>query len=105
MTIDDYLFAAQSTFTPERARGKHVVIQYEFSGKQTGICHLIIADGSIQAGHGPHPTPTATVATDFSLWMRILAYDLDPLLAYQEGLYTVTGDLETLMEADAWFAR
>jgi hypothetical protein len=45
------------------------------------------------------------VTTDFDLWLRIVAYHIDPLMAYQEGLFAVEGDVELLLEVDSWFAR
>lgn len=105
MTIADYLHMMERTFVPERADGKHVVFQYVFSGRESGICHAAIDCSTLRTGMGPHPAPTATVCVDFDLWMRILSYKTDGLLAYQDGAYSVIGDVETLMEGDTWFRR
>lgn len=105
MTIDDYLRIMERSFVPERAAGKCVVFQYVFSGSNAGVCHAVIAGGAVRTGMGPHPAPTATVCVDFDLWMRILSYETDGLLAYQDGAYSVIGDVETLMEGDMWFRR
>ena len=104
-TIDEYLAAMQATFLAERARGAHAVLQYTFTGSQTGGCYAIIEDGTLQVSRGTHPAPTATVTVDFDLWMRILAYEVDGLLAAEDGLYTASGDLEMLMISDTWFRR
>jgi hypothetical protein len=37
--------------------------------------------------------------------MRIMAYELDGLLAYQDGLFSADGDIEALLESDSWFVR
>lgn len=103
MTIEDYLRLMEQSFLPERTLDKHAVFQYVFSGSNTGICHAVIDRGTLRTGLGPHPAPTATVCVDFDLWMRILSYETDGLLAYQEGAYSVIGDGETLMEGDTWF--
>jgi len=105
MTIEEYLRAMETNFSPERTYGKSAVIQYQFTGSQTGTCHAIIENGTLHTAQGPHPAPTATVISDFDVWMRVMAYRQDPLLAYQEGCYQVVGDLETLMESDSWFPR
>ena len=105
MSIEGYLRAMQATFVPEKARGRRAVLQYTFTGCLQGACHAVIEDGTITTCLGPHPAPTAAVTCDFDLWMRILAYEEDGLLAYQAGRYTVEGDFETLMESDTWFAR
>lgn len=105
MTIEGYLRTMQDTFCPERALGRNAVLQYHFTGSQVGACYAVVADGTLQIGLGEHASPTATVTADFDLWMRILAYEEDGLLAYQNGNYTVSGDMETLMDSDAWFVR
>lgn len=104
-TIDDYLKAMQASFVPENARGAHAVLQYQFTGRQTGACHAIVEDGTLRVARGTHPAPTATVTVDFDLWMRILAYEVDGLLAAEDGAYQAEGDLETLIESDTWFRR
>lgn len=105
MTIAGYLAMMERTFVPERANDKHAVFQYVFSGRESGICHAVVDGGTLRTGMGPHPAPTATVCVDFDLWMRILSYKTDGLLAYQDGAYTVMGEVETLMEGDTWFRR
>jgi putative sterol carrier protein len=104
-TIDEYLAAMQVAFVPDKARGAHAVLQYHFTGSQSGACYAVIEDGTLQVARGAHPAPSATVTVDFDLWMRILAYEVDGLLAFQDGLYTAEGDVETLMISDTWFRR
>lgn len=105
MTIEDYLRTMEATFSPVRARGRRAVLQYHFTGSREGDCYAVVEDGTLRVALGEHPAPTAAVVTDFDLWMRILSYEEDALLAYEDGKYTVTGDVETLMDADVWFVR
>ena len=105
MTIDDYMGMLRGSFQPDRARHAHAVIQYEFSGRQAGVCHAVVDAGALQVACGPHPQPTATVRTDFDLWLRIVSYEEDALLLYQDGAYNIDGDVEALMVADSWFKR
>ncbi|HLZ22763.1 MAG TPA: SCP2 sterol-binding domain-containing protein [Ktedonobacterales bacterium] len=105
MTIDEYMGMLRGSFQQDRARDAHVVIQYEFSGSQEGVCHAVVDAGALQVACGPHPHPTATVRADFDLWLRIVSYQEDGLLLYQNGTYSVEGDVEALMIADSWFKR
>lgn len=105
ITIDEYLTMLRRSFQPERARDAHAVFQYEFSGSQEGVCHIIVDAGTLHTARGPHPHPLATVRADFDLWLRTVTYQEDPLLLYQAGVYSVTGDVEALMIADTWFKR
>lgn len=104
-SIDEYLHALESGFLPAAAGGRSLVLQYEFTGSQQGVCHAVIAAGAIQVAHGPHPAPSVVVHSDFDLWMRIIRHDIDGLMAYQDGLYSVEGDSLALMDSDLWFER
>ena len=104
-SIDDYLRAMQMSFVPAAAGDRSAVLQYDFTGREQGVCHAVIAAGAITVAHGPHPSPTAVVHADFDLWLKIVAHDVDGLIAYQDGLYTVEGDFLALMDSDVWFAR
>ena len=104
-TIDDYMRLARQSFLPERARGRNAVLQYHFTGRVTESCYVQLEDGALLVAQGTHPHPTATVRVDFDLWLRILSYQVDGLMAYQAGEYQVEGDLETLIESDTWFHR
>lgn len=104
-TIDDYLRALQHLCAPERARGKHFILQFEFSGSQSGPAYAVVEDATLQVAHGVHPDPTVIVRVDFDLWMRVVRYEEDPLLTYQEGRYSIVGDVDALLESDTWFPR
>ncbi|HEY7849883.1 MAG TPA: SCP2 sterol-binding domain-containing protein [Ktedonobacterales bacterium] len=103
--LQGYMDALRASFDAERAGGRSATLQYLFSGSVTGACHAVIADGALSVAEGRHPAPTATVIADFDLWLRITTYQLDALMAYQEGLFAVEGDVETLIETDDWFTR
>lgn len=102
-TIDDYLRGMRHSFLPDRARGRSAVLQYHFTGRVTDSCYAQIEDGALFAAQGTCPTPSVTVRADFDLWLRILSYAVDGLMAFQSGQYQVEGDLETLMDSDTWF--
>lgn len=104
-SIDDYLRALKASFIPAAAGDRSMVLQYEFTGREQGVCHAVIAGGAIEVARGSHPAPTVVVRSDFDLWLRIVTHDLDGLMAYQDGLYTVQGDMIDLMDADLWFGR
>jgi putative sterol carrier protein len=104
-TIEDYTRVMRQSFQPERARGRRAVLQYHFTGRVQDSCYAQIDDGALLVARGTHPAPTATVRVDFDLWLRILSYEVDGLMAFQAGQYQVEGVLETLMESDTWFQR
>jgi putative sterol carrier protein len=105
VTLDDYMRLMRQSFLPEQAHGRSAALQYHFKGRVVDSCYAQIQDGALLVAQGTHPAPTATVRTDFDLWLRILSYEMDGLMAWQAGEYQVEGDFETLMESDTWFRR
>ncbi len=103
--LQEYMEALRASFDAGRAGERRAVVQYIFTGAVTGACYAAVADGALVVAEGVHPAPTVAVTTDFDLWKQTIAYHHDPLLAYQEGLFTVEGDTETLIESDTWFRR
>lgn len=104
-TIDDYLRIVERRFSPEHARGAHAVLFYRFTGRESGECYARVEDGVLTVARGVPADPTVTVEVDFDLWARIVSYEVDGLMAYQEGQYKVTGDIEALIDSDGWFPR
>lgn len=103
--IEQFLAELETSFAPDRARGIHAVLQYHFTGDGVGACYAVIADGALRAASGEHPAPDATIEADFTLWQRILTHEIDRLMAYQEGQYTIQGTIELALDSDAWFTH
>jgi putative sterol carrier protein len=103
--LPGYIAVLRATFDAAATGGRGFVIQYDFTGRVAGVCHATIASGALSVALGPAPAPDVIVTADFDLWRRVLAHQVDGLMAWQEGLFTVTGDMETLMESDLWFRR
>jgi hypothetical protein len=104
-SIDDYIHSLRATFSAQRAGNRAVVVQLRFTGRVAGPCYFVVEGGRLDAAHGTHSSPSATVDTDFDLWMRFALYQEDALLAYQAGQFVVAGDVDALLESDAWFVR
>ncbi len=103
--LQGYMDALKSSFDAERACSRPVTVQYFFTGAINGACHVVMANGALTVAEGIHPAPTVSVTSDFDLWTRIVTYEIEPLMAWQEGLYQVDGDIEALIEIDACFRR
>lgn len=103
--LPGYVAAMRATFDPAAASGRSLTIQYTFTGRVSGVCHARIVNGALAADLGPAPAPDVAITADFDLWRRILAHQVDGLIAWQEDQYIVTGDFEALMDSDLWFRR
>ena len=104
-SLNRYMQAMRKSFVPDRTRGVHAVLQYCFTGAVTGSCYTSIDDGKLDVQAGTHPEPSAIVHADYEQWKRVLAYEEDPLLAFQSGQFQVDGDIELLLVSDSWFTR
>ncbi len=103
--LQGYMAALKASFDAERVCPRPITIQYRFTGAVNGACYAVMANGALAVAEGIHPAPTVSVTTDFDLWNRIVTYEIDPLMAWQDGLYQAEGDLEALIEIDAYFRR
>jgi putative sterol carrier protein len=103
--LSRHVAAMRATFDPVAAAGRSLTIQYTFTGRVSGVCYASVTNGALVADLGPAPAPDVAVTADFDLWRRILTHEVDGLIAWQEGQYTVTGDFAVLMESDLWFHR
>lgn len=103
--LQGYMDALKSSFDAECACSRPITVQYRFTGAVNGACHAVVANGALVVAEGIHPAPTVSVTSDFDLWTRIVTYEIEPLMAWQDGLYQIEGDIEALIELDACFRR
>lgn len=103
--LQGYMDALKSSFDVECACSRPITVQYRFTGAVNGACHAVMANGALTVAEGIHPSPTVSVTSDFDLWTRIVTYEIEPLMAWQDGLYQIEGDIEALIELDACFRR
>ncbi len=74
------------------------IIQFDVSGKETGVYHLRIENGECYFHDGATSEPTMTIITPSEVWMKISSGEMTGYEALMQELYTATGDLELLMK-------
>ncbi len=104
-TIRDFQKFMRFAFNPGGAEGLKAVVQFDFTGSPEGSCHFIIDGGRIEASDGPAPHPDVTVASDFGLWMDIMAKKKDGGQMFLEGKYQARGDLDLLLRMNDLFGQ
>ena len=72
------------------------VIQFNISGNEPGIYHLIIDSGDCTFHTGKALNPTLCINTPSEIWMQIVTGELSGKDALVKGLYTVQGDASIL---------
>jgi len=104
-TIEDFSLLMKMAYKPESADSKHAVLQFDFTGEQSGSCSFIIADGGIEEFMGPAAGPDLVVKAPFEVWMDILTGKADGQDAFMKGKYTAEGDLTLLMRMKELFSN
>jgi putative sterol carrier protein len=92
-------------FNPDTAEGLEAVYQFELSGEEAFVAHLIIADGTCTYADGPADQPSVVVKSPSDVWLAISRGELDGQQAFMSGKYTVKGDLTLLMRLRTLFSR
>lgn len=92
-------------FKADAAEGLNAVYQFEMSGKEDFVAHLIIAEGTCTYQDGPAEDPNVIIRTPADIWLAIATRDLDGQQAFMAGKYTVEGDLGLLLKLKSLFSR
>jgi len=104
-SIDTFMMVFKIGFNADAAGDLKAVIQFDFSGEQTGSCNFDITDGKIQATAESAESPDLVVATPFEVWMDIMTGKVDGQQMFMEQKYTTSGDVELLMKMGELFGR
>ena len=104
-TLEDLVLLLPLGFNGEAAGDLEAVIQYDFSGPVEGSCHFSIAGGQMNGSVGPADDPTLTIATDFDLWLDVMAGKVDGQEVFMQGKASASGDLGLLMRFSQLFGQ
>lgn len=74
------------------------ILQFQFAGELSDSCHFIIEKDNVTATRGRKENPDITIETSFELWMDIMTRKADGQQMFMEQKYTVSGDLELMIQ-------
>ena len=77
--------------------GIDTVIQFDLTGDDPGIAHLIIKDQKCEFVQEPHASPNTTIKSDSKLWLDITNNLISGDDAFINKLYTVEGDASIML--------
>ncbi|MHA2010515.1 MAG: NAD(P)H-dependent oxidoreductase [Promethearchaeota archaeon] len=96
-------FATMATqYNPNAFPGMKSIIQFEF---ETDSYYLIIDEANCNAFAGTYPKPTLKIKSPEDIWMKIAAGELSGQKSFMDGLYTIEGDMNLLLNLNKMFAR
>ena len=64
LTISDLMSKMPGAFLPEKAVGLDAVIQFKFTGAESGDWYATIKDGKCAVAQGESPSPKMTLTAD-----------------------------------------
>ena len=92
--------AMRATFDPAAAQGVHETYELHVSGE---VFHMVVADGTLQAGPGPAVDPDFVMICDVATFMAIGAGQLHPMDALMNGQADMKGEVDAAMRCLAIF--
>jgi putative sterol carrier protein len=95
-TIEDFALLMKIAYKPEAAGNTNAVLQFDFTGEQTGSCSFSISGDGIDESMEPPSRPDLVVKAPFEVWMDIFTKKADGQDAFMKERYTAQGDLTLL---------
>ena len=75
-----------------------IVVQFDISGENGRVVHLVRQDGNIQLVDGIHDKPDVTIAAAATDWLSLLNGEITPESLFLAGKLTITGNLEFVLQ-------
>ena len=97
-----YFATMASQYNPNAFPGMKSIIQFEF---ETDSYYLLIDEDKCTAFAGSYPTPTLKIKSPEELWMKIVAGEVSGQKSFMDGLYTIEGDMNLLLNLNKLFTR
>ena len=104
-TLKEAFEAMPYSVNRKAAAGVDVVVQFDLSGKEAQISHMVIKDSKCSLCNAPHSNPTLTIKADSGLWLAIINKETDNTKAFLEGRLVLEGDISVIRKFSAIFSR
>jgi multimeric flavodoxin WrbA/putative sterol carrier protein len=96
-TLKDAFEAMPYGLNKKFAKNIDAVVQFELSGKEEQISHLIIKNQKCKYIKTLHPNPTVTIKINSKLWLDIINCEVDSVKAYLNKEYEMIGDASIML--------
>ncbi len=101
--IPESFAGLEEAFLPDQAANVNKTIQFNFTGAEEGIWHLVIANGALSYGQGAAEGADATATVDSADWLKLLRGELNPMSAVISGKLKIKGNPMLLAQFQTWF--
>ena len=104
-TLDDAFKIMPYGLNKKLSKGVDAVVQFELTGDEKQISHLIIKNQKCEYKKEQHSNPTVTIKADSKLWLNIINGNVDSIKAYLDKKYEIIGDASIMLNFDKLFDR
>ena len=92
-------------FDAKAAKDMRKVIQFDVSGDEEFVAHLVIENGACAHHDGPAEDPDLVVKTPAEVWLKISKGEMDGAMAFMKGKFKTKGDMTLLLKLNTLFGR
>jgi len=86
------------------SKGIDTIVQFELSGDEPGIAHLVIKNQKCEFIQEPHPNPATVIKSDSKLWLDITNNVVSGDYAFINDMYEIEGDASIMLVFADMFA-
>lgn len=83
---------------PSKMKGMSAVYQFDLSGDNGGIFHVIVAEGSAVLEESEHDKPNITISMTADDFVNMLEGKLNATSAFMAGKLKIKGDMSLAMK-------
>lgn len=89
--------ANESPEAQQKLQGINATIKFVIEGEGGGVFWFKVADGKAEGGKGEPPSANATITQSIDTFRKIQSRQLDPQMAFMQGLLKISGDMGIIM--------
>jgi len=79
------------------SKGIDTIVQFELTGDEPGIAHLVINNQKCEFIQEPHPNPATVIKSDSKLWLDITNNIVSGDYAFINDMYEIEGDASIML--------
>lgn len=102
-TAKELIVLMPLSFDPAVGRGLEADIQFDLSGDGGGKIVLSVSNGQCRTWEGEAASPTLTICSPADVWLKVARREINPGMAFINGLYQAEGDMELLVKMSQLF--
>jgi len=103
-TVKELILKMPAAFNADAAGPIKANIQYSISGTGGGEFVLSMDNGSCTSHEGTIPDPDLLIESPADVWMKISRGEINAPQAMMDGLFSVQGDMNLLMNMNKYFS-